>query len=149
MASLKSGPFRVFFGDEDLLLDQALNQIRSWKNRSVMLLDGEALVGQQVVSICETRSFDGQPRIVIIDHAQKVTAAEPLLEYVKDKDSEDRAVILVAVVRAPRLTSAWLKAMRAAGKCVECLQPKPWKEKELPKIYSNVLKNLTYGLQIC
>lgn len=146
MASSKSGPFRVFFGDEDFLLDQALNRFRSHKTRSVILLDGEAIDGQQVVSICETRSFDGQLRIVIIDHAQKVKAAEPLLKYVEGKDSKDRTVILVAVVRAPRLSPAWLKAMRPKGKCVECLQPKPWKEKERVQRVAEQAKRLELKL---
>jgi len=129
-ASRKSSPFRVFFGDEELLLDQALNQVRSHKTRSVTLLDGEGIDGQEVVSICETRSFDGSPRLVIIDNAQKVKAPEPLQEYVKDKDPEDKTVLLVAIVRVPRLTPTWLKTMRSEGRCVEHLQPKPWKEQE-------------------
>jgi len=120
----------VFFGDEDLLLDQALEGVRSQKSRSVRLLDGDGLDGQEVVSICETRSFDGRPRIVAIDNAQKVKAHEPLLEYVKGKDPEDKSVLLVAVVRAPRLSPAWLKLMRSEGKSAEHLQPKPWKERE-------------------
>ncbi len=126
----KSGPFRVFFGDEDLLLDQALAQARSQKSRSVSLVEGDSIEGNEVVSLCEARSFDGRLRGVIIDNAQKVKAPEPLLEYIEGKDQADRSVILVAIVRSARLTPAWLKAMRSKGKCVEHLQPKPWKEKE-------------------
>lgn len=121
------GPFRVFFGDEDLLLDQALNGLRDRASRDITLLDGEDLVGEDIVSACETMTMSGKPRIVIVDNAQKVRATEPLVKYVEDKSPEDQSVILVVALRGKKLNSPWFKVLEKKGRKVEFLKPKPWK----------------------
>jgi DNA polymerase-3 subunit delta len=129
-AKVQPGPFRVFFGDEDLLLDQALDGYRTRTNRDVVVLDGEGLEGHDVVSACETMTMSGKPRIVIVDNAQKIRAAEPLVKYVEDKDPEDRSVLLIVALRGKKLSASWFKALEKKGRKEEFLKPKPWKAGE-------------------
>jgi DNA polymerase III delta subunit len=123
------GPFRVFFGDEDLLLDQALDAARNQSNREVILIDGDGLLGEEIISIFETRSMSGADRGIIIDNAQKVKHSDELVQFLKERDGLDRSVVLVAIVRSKRFASSWLKAMEERGKVVEHAKPKPWNVK--------------------
>ena len=120
------GPFRVFFGDEDLLLDQALAGARNQANREVVLLDGEGLNGTEVVAICETRSMSGADRRVVIDNAHKVKHHEDLVRFIKEREASDTSVALVVVARTTKPTTSWLKAMMDRGETIKCLKPKPW-----------------------
>jgi len=120
------GPFRVYFGDEDLLIDQALSALRRKPNRDVTTLDGDGLVGQDIVSACETMTMEARPRIVIVDHAQKVRSPEPLVKYVEAKDPTDSSVLLVVALRGKRLNSPWFKVLEDKGRKEEFAKPKPW-----------------------
>jgi DNA polymerase III subunit delta len=124
-AKEKSGPFRVFWGDEDLLIDQALGRVRAQNNREVTLLDGEDLKGAEVVSVCETRSMS-ELRVVVVDNAQKLTATEPLAKFAKERNVEDPSLVLVTVFRGAK-KPALASTLEAVGRGVEFSKPKPWK----------------------
>jgi len=116
----------VFFGDEDLLLDQAVENLRKRTGREILLLDGDGLHGDDLLSICETRSLSGANRSIIVDNAQKVRHSDELVTFIKERDGSDPSLAIVAVVRHKRFTVSWLKAMEDRGKSVKYAKPKPW-----------------------
>jgi DNA polymerase III delta subunit len=123
------GPFRVFYGDEDLLLDHALEAARKQSNRDVVVLNGDGLDGYDVLSVCETRGMSGANRGVVVNNAHKVKHNDDLVSFIKGRDASDRSVVLVAIARCPKLKVSWLKALEDHGKSVEHAKPKPWNVK--------------------
>lgn len=119
-------PFVVSFGQEDFYLDQDLEKARRTKNRHVITLDGDSVTEDELVSICEARSFDRKPRLVVLDNAQKFKSTKgELARYIEDKNPSDVATVLVAIVRAPQLGNLWTKAA-GKGRVAEHQTYKPW-----------------------
>ena len=130
----RSGPFRVIFGDEDHLINLAVNQIRAGGAREVINFDGDGLDAYEVVSLCETRTL-GPDRGIIIDNAEKVKKSDALLRFVKERDPEDRSVFLMVVSRTDSLKGDWIKAVAERGKIVKHVKPKPWEtEKQINRV---------------
>ena len=125
MAKRKEHPFVVAYGEEGYLLDRTLAKGRSQKDRSVTILDGTKLTGGEVVSACESTTYDQRDRIVVLDNAQKVTGEAALEEYIDEKDPSDTTVILLAVVRSKDLKGVWEKAAKK-GVHFHCEAYKPW-----------------------
>jgi len=121
MAS-KGVPFIVAYGEEELLLDRTVELGKNWKSRNIVVLDGSAVSGSEVVSFCEQRSFDSRKRLVVLDNAQKVKGLD---DFVEGKDPTDLSTIIVAVVRSATLPSVWQKAA-AKGRLEHFPKFKPW-----------------------
>lgn len=124
MVSEASGPFRVLYGDEDHLLNQAIEEIRSGKSRQIFTFDGDGLDAHDLVSFCETQ-ISGT-RGVIVDDARKIKHGDVLLKFIEERDPTDRSVLLLFVVRSDTLKEAWMKAASDRGKTAQYKKPKPW-----------------------
>ena len=111
-------PFVVSFGVEDFFLDRDLNLARSWKGRSLIQVDGTEVTDEELVSICETRGFDGGDRVVIVDDAHKMKGDKALKTYIEGKSATDESVVLVAIVRSEKLPEVWGQAAKK-GKLIE------------------------------
>lgn len=128
VAKGKSAPFTVSFGGEPYLLDLDFERAAQAKNRQVIVLDGGSTNEDEIVSECETRSFDGTDRIVVVDNAQKIAGRDGVLQrYIDDKDPEDDSAILVAIVRAEKLPSIWVEAGKK-GRIIQHEAYKPWED---------------------
>lgn len=115
--------FYVAFGGEPFYLDRYIEQTRQTRRR-VTLLDGDGLTDDKLIYLCESNSED--PRTVILDNAQDLKGEGELRRYVETRNSVDQSVILVAVVRAERLSEPWA-FVASKGKCLEWPKIKPWK----------------------
>jgi DNA polymerase-3 subunit delta len=118
-------PFTVSYGAEGYFLDQDLALARSWPDRYIVLLDGEDVSPSELVSICESNTFDGSDRLVILDNAHKVKGDKVLKAYVDEKDPADVSVILVAICRSDTLPDIWAAAAKK-GRLVEHKKLKTW-----------------------
>ena len=121
-----SFPFFVSYGAEEYFLDVDIEKAKvKWRDRSITVLDGEVLSGEDIVSICETRTFDDTPRLIVLDNANKVKADKHLKAYVGEKDVEDLRVILVIVYRGDTLPDVWSAAGKK-GRVIEHKKLKTW-----------------------
>jgi DNA polymerase III subunit delta len=131
----RPGPFRVLFGDENHLLNQALDEIRSKSAREIVIFDGDGLDAGEVVSFCEERA-SGRNRGVIVEDAHKLKNGDALLKFVKDRDPTDKSVFLMFVIRSDKLKDAWMKMAAERGKIVKHVKPKPWEtDKQIGHIH--------------
>ncbi len=134
MAKEKAKPFVIAYGEEDFLLDRTLALGKAWKDRSTFILDGNKLSDGELVSVCESTSYDGRSRVVILDNAQKLSGKASLEEYIKAKDPTDSSVVLVAALRSDKISEVW-QAAAAKGTLYHCERFKPWQaEKTLARI---------------
>ena len=142
----RSAPFTVSFGGEPYLLDLDLERAKQATQRHVILLDGASTNEDEIVSECETRSFDGTDRIVIVDNAQKIAGKDGVLQrYIDGKNPEDDSAILVAIVRADKLSSIWVDA----GKKGRILQHQAYKPWEMDKKAARVVQEAkSLGLKL-
>lgn len=106
----QTAPFIVSYGAESLFLDRDLERARGWSDRSVVMLDGDGLDAEELVSECESNSFDVSERVIIVDNANKVKGEKPLKKYIDGKDRGNTAVVLVAIVRDEKLPDIWREA---------------------------------------
>ena len=118
-------PFVVSFGAEGFFLDRDLERARLWKDRNVVRVDGEEVNDEDLVSICETRYFDGRDLVVVLDDAQKVKGDKALKAYVADKSPTDGSTVLVVIVRSEKLPEIWAQAAKK-GKIFEHKKFKTW-----------------------
>ena len=118
-------PFTIVFGGESFFLDQALIRARSWAGRQVTLLDGEEVTASDIVSACESCTFDGSDRVVAVDNAHKVKADKYLKAYVYEKDMGDVSNVLVAICRADNVPEIWAEAAKK-GRLIEHKKLKTW-----------------------
>jgi DNA polymerase-3 subunit delta len=103
-------PVVVSFGDEGFFLDRDLESFRKQSDRVVICVDGEELSGDyELVSICETRTLDVKPRVIVVDNAQKVKPEKALKAYVEKLTPKDLFVVLALVVRDGKLPAFWSK----------------------------------------
>jgi DNA polymerase III subunit delta len=145
MAKKRSTPFIIAFGGENFLLDRALELGKSWADRQISVLDGEDISDDELVSECESRSFDGRDRVVVLDNAQAIKSTKALKVYVEQKDPQDDSTILVAVVRANSLPDVW-EAAGKKGTVYLHEKYKPWKTAEITKRIVAEAKNLKLTL---
>lgn len=125
----------MLFGDEDHLLNQALDELRSKSSREIVVFDGDGLDAQEIVSFCEART--GSLRGVIVDEAQKLKNGEAMLQFIKERDPEDKSVFLMFVVRSDALKDAWMKMAVERGRGVRHVKPKPWEtDKQIARIHA-------------
>jgi len=120
-----SKPFVVVFGGEDFLLDRERMKARTWVGRQVVTVDGDGLADHELVELCRTGTFDESLRVVILDEANKVKGDKALKAYIKEKDENDIATILVAIVRSEKLPDVWAQAGKK-GRIIERPKLKTW-----------------------
>lgn len=90
------------------------------------MLDGDDIDDYELVSVCETRTFDGGDRVVVLDNAQKIKG-KAIEAYIEDKSADDDSVVLAAIVRGNNLPKLWAKAAEK-GKAIEYPKYKPWQQ---------------------
>lgn len=140
-------PFIVSFGAETFFLDRDLVRARSWKDRAILQVDGGDLTESELVTLCETQSFDGQDRVVILDEAQKVKADKALKQYIADKSPTDGSTVLVVIVRAEKLPEIWAQAAKK-GRIYEHKKLKTWENNnEVVKWVATEAMRLEMGLE--
>ncbi len=120
-----SVPFVVSFGSEPYFLDKDLERGRHWPGRSVITIDGDGTTDTELVSVCETGSFDGGPRVVVVDEANKIKGDKALRAYIEEKDPKDDTTVLVAIIRSEKLSALWASAAKK-GRVVEHKKLKTW-----------------------
>lgn len=138
-APKRQGPFVVAYGEEEFLLDRVILVERARRDRHVLHLDGDGLQDHEVVSFCEQGTFDGRPRIVVVDNANKIKGDKALTAYVEAKPTTDDQVILVAVIRADKLAKVWQQAA-AKGRIDHYKKLKPW---ETPALRDRITSEAT------
>lgn len=139
-ASSRPGPFRLLFGDEDHLLNGALRELKTQKSREVTVFEGDGLDAQRVVSFCET--WSDLLRGVVVDNAHKLKNLDVLTEYVKNKDPNDKTLVVVFAVRSSSIKAPWMKAAAEKGRVVQFMKPKPWEtDKQISKIQAEAKKH--------
>ena len=107
----KASPYVISHGTDDYYLDQDRDRAkRGFANRDCVVLDGNDVADHEVVSVCETRSFDGNDRVVVLDNAEKVKDKGALSAYIKGKDPADLSVILVVIIRKMVIPEVWRSA---------------------------------------
>jgi len=140
-------PFIVSFGAETYFLDRDLVRARSWKDRSIVQVDGDEVTDIELVSICETRGFDGLDRVVILDEAQKVKGDKALKTYIADKALTDASTVLVVIVRSEKLPDIWAQAAKK-GRLFEHKKLKTWENNnEVVKWVATEAMRLELGLE--
>ena len=133
-ADTRPGPFRVLYGDEDHLLNLALNEVQSSGTREIFRFDGDGLDANELVSFCESRTSG--LRGVIVDEAQKIKSGDALLKFIEDRNPNDKSVFLLFVFRTDTLKEAWAKAAVDRGRVVRHVKPKPWEtNKQIARIH--------------
>lgn len=131
----RPGPFRVLFGDEDHLLNLDLGDLKTKSSREIVSFDGDGLDAQEVVSFCEAHT--ASLRGVIVDEAQKIKNGEALDRFIKDRDPNDKSVILMLIIRSATLKDAWMKTAVNRGQSVKHVKPKPWEtEKQIARVHA-------------
>jgi len=118
-------PFVVSFGAEAYLLDRDVVRARSWKDRSIIQVEGDELTDVELVSLCETRGIDDNDRVIILDEAQKVKGDKALKAYIEGKSPTDGSTVLVAILRSEKLPEVWAQAAKK-GQIYEHKKLKTW-----------------------
>jgi DNA polymerase III delta subunit len=98
--------FNVVFGDEPFFLDLEYERARNTKHRRVLLLDGEKIKEEDLLYACQAQSYDGSPRLILIDNAEKIQG-KAFKAWVEDHDIEDSSLTLLAVARVAKLPDLW------------------------------------------
>ncbi len=103
-------PVVVSFGDEDFFLDRDHADFRKQPDRAVICVDGDDLKGDyELVSICETRTMESKPRVIVVDNANKVKPEKAMKAYLEKKSAKDTDVVLALVHRDVKLPVFWSK----------------------------------------
>lgn len=121
MASAKAAssvPFVVSFGAEAFFLDGDFERARKWKDRTVIIVDGDGISDVELVGILESRSMEGTPRVVVVDEANKIKGDKALKAYIEEKSPKDDSTVLVAIVRSEKCPEVWSQAAKK-GKLIE------------------------------
>jgi DNA polymerase-3 subunit delta len=119
-------PFLVSYGQESWFLDRDLDRARNWKNRVSVVLDGDGMTDREVVSVCETTSFDNSDlRVVVVDNAHLLKGDKVLARYIEEKSPQDVSTILVGILRSEKLPDVWSKAGQK-GRVLEHKKLKTW-----------------------
>jgi DNA polymerase III delta subunit len=130
----QSGPFLVLFGDENHLLDQAIEEIKSGNAREVITFDGNGLDANELVSFCESIVPDKNIGI-IVDDAQNIKNGNILSKFIERRNPSDKSVFLLFVARSEALKEPWIKAAVSRGKSTQYKKPKPWEtHKQITRI---------------
>lgn len=125
MATRRPDTFMVFFGGEDYFLDQAIEKARTWKDRKVIMLSGEDIDEREFVGIADTNTFDGMPRVLILDDAQKLKGDKALKTYIEGRTANDGGPIIVVIVRSEKCPAVWNEAAKK-GRLTEHKKLKTW-----------------------
>lgn len=110
MAFKFPAPIVVCFGEEEFFLDRDSRSFRAQStDRMIYEFDGRELEDYQLVSIAETRTMDNRPRLILIDHAEKLKPEKALKAYIEGIDPKDLSVVLVLLIRTPKCPMFWTK----------------------------------------
>lgn len=110
-----TSPVVLSFGEEEFFLDRDIQWLRRYPNREVHLLDGCDITEDQLVSACETVTIDFddpekvQPRLVIVDNANKLKVEKRLKAYLDGRRKGDTNTVLAAIFRTDKLPATWSK----------------------------------------
>lgn len=131
MASPQQRVFHVFYGEETYLLDRELRRALKWRDRHVVLLDGEDCTEDAIVSALEDLPIsDDKGVVVVVDNADQVKAGKGLASYAEARDPQDKSALLVAICRCGRLPKGWAD-LSAWGRAVEHPRFKPWERDKI------------------
>lgn len=99
-------PLCVVYGSEEYHLDTFVTLAKSWTNREVRVAN-EGATESDVLDLLEMSSE--RSRTIIVDNAQSVkeSKSKPLRAYIEDRSATDFHVVLVAVVRDPKVSALW------------------------------------------
>lgn len=121
----------VVFGDEDFLRRQALDAVRHWllpKEDDEIAFSshsGEQSPLATIVDELATRSFFGDPRVVLVEAADAfISQHRKSLERIVEKSTSSGVLILEAVAW-PSNTNLF-KLVEEHGLAIDCGSPKPW-----------------------
>lgn len=121
--------FRVFYGDEEYLLDRAYQAGRALKNRAIITLDGDTATEQDLISAMSEVSFDEDLVTVVVDNAEQIKLGKFWAEYLENRHPNS-PTSLFAVIRKKTLPKAWEWATEKA-KVTSYFKLEPWKTDEL------------------
>jgi DNA polymerase-3 subunit delta len=120
-----SQAFIVSFGAEDYFLDRDIERALAWKDRHVIQVSGEDMDDRELVGLCETGSFDGGKRVIVLDEANRLKGDKALKAYIAAKELKDDQTVLVAVVRSEKCPAVWESAAKK-GRLIEYKKLKTW-----------------------
>jgi DNA polymerase-3 subunit delta len=121
MASSKassSAPFVISFGVESFFLDRDLERGLKWPGRALTTVEGDGTSDVDLVGICESRTMDDSPRVVVVDEANKIKGDKALRTYIEEKNPKDDSIVLVAIIRSEKCSDVWQLAAKK-GKLIE------------------------------
>jgi DNA polymerase-3 subunit delta len=114
MAIRYPSPVIVSFGEESFFLDRDMRGLSNDPDRFIVRVDGSDLEGDhELVSLCETNGLDAQPRLVVVDNAQKVKPEKAMKAFIEGLDPKSTFAVLLLVVRDGKLPAFWAKASEA------------------------------------
>lgn len=119
-------PFVIAYGAENFRLDRDIDKARKGK-RKVIRLDGDGLTDAALIGHCD--SYEDVPRTIILDNAQELKGTTDLKEYIEGRDVRDTSLILVAIIRSPKLSEVW-QSVGNKGTIYERDKLKPWDKAE-------------------
>ncbi len=125
----KPSTFRVFYGDEEYLLDRAYQAGRALKNCAIITLDGETANEQDLISAMSEVSFDEDRVTVVVDNAEQIKLGKYWAEYLQNRHPNSPTSLL-AIVRKSTLPKAWEWASEKAT-LKAFFRIEPWKVDQL------------------
>jgi DNA polymerase-3 subunit delta len=127
-------PVYLIFGEQDLLLEQALDKLKSEVGQVADLdfnmetFGGESADADDIVAACNTLPFASERRLVVVLGVEKLSkeATDTLVDYVT---SPSPTTILALVAKKIAKNTRLYKAVEKLGGLIERAAPKAW---ELP-----------------
>lgn len=131
-------PFVVAYGAENFRLDRDIDKACKGK-RKIIRLDGDGLTDVSLIAHCD--AYEDVPRTIILDNAQDLKGTDELKKYIEGRDVRDMYLILVAVIRSPKLPEVW-QSVGGKGTIYERAKLKPWdKDEHVKFVISEALAN--------
>jgi DNA polymerase III delta subunit len=142
-----AGPFIVVFGDEDYEIDRFVAIRRHvWKDREIIVRDAtvakkdDTFTEQHLVTLLDTKSFDDEGRLIILDNAQEMEIDTALAECVEKRSATNTSTVLIAIIRSGgKLPEVWAEAAKKGAR-VSFAKFKPWED---DKVIDRIVKEAT------
>ena len=123
-------PVYLIYGDQDLLLDRALEQLRRSVGELADLdfnsetFDGENARSDEIIAACNTLPFASERRLVVVRNTEKLgrDATEALVKYV---ENPAETTILALVAKKLAKNTRLYKAVAKLGGLIERAAPRP------------------------